>query len=247
MEGRLLVSDDGNLRVAHEALLRRWDRARDSLGGSPTPSCAGRGVADRWQPPSPACSELVAIGAGVATYFAIENADAARAALASELRAELRRLAPMAEQARQSGEREDAILLARYALIGDLATPQERPYTAEAAEALVRAVDPYRAQVLTLPGPADQFAAFVHDDAHVLTVGAQGRFAVWDAATGTPLFEPQDLGVMIRGVDVARDGASFLTAGSDGLARLWDGKTGKEIEKLPAREPTAHLLGQVQC
>jgi WD40 repeat protein len=28
---RLLVSDDGNLRVAHEALLRRWDRARDSL------------------------------------------------------------------------------------------------------------------------------------------------------------------------------------------------------------------------
>jgi hypothetical protein len=32
VNGRLLVSDDGHLRVAHEALLRRWDRARDSLG-----------------------------------------------------------------------------------------------------------------------------------------------------------------------------------------------------------------------
>jgi hypothetical protein len=29
--GRLLVSDDGKLRVAHDALLRRWERARDSL------------------------------------------------------------------------------------------------------------------------------------------------------------------------------------------------------------------------
>jgi WD40 repeat protein len=29
-EERLLVSDDGNIRVAHEALLRRWDLAKDS-------------------------------------------------------------------------------------------------------------------------------------------------------------------------------------------------------------------------
>ena len=31
VDGRLLVSDTGKLRMAHEALLRRWDRARDSL------------------------------------------------------------------------------------------------------------------------------------------------------------------------------------------------------------------------
>jgi formylglycine-generating enzyme required for sulfatase activity len=31
VNGRLLVSYGGNVRVAHEALLRRWERARDSL------------------------------------------------------------------------------------------------------------------------------------------------------------------------------------------------------------------------
>jgi hypothetical protein len=31
VDGRLLVSDDNNMRMAHEALLRRWSRARDSL------------------------------------------------------------------------------------------------------------------------------------------------------------------------------------------------------------------------
>jgi len=159
-----------------------------------------------------------------------EEARRAEAERDRALSADSRRLADAAAVFVES-DPERAVLLARYALIGDPAKPQERPYTSEAANVLLQALTLYRAHWLTLPGPADLHASFIFGGARVLTASKTGAWAIWDARTGERLAAHDENGGIIRHLEVADDGFAFLTA-AEGVARLWDGNSGEERQRF---------------
>jgi WD40 repeat protein len=128
-----------------------------------------------------------------------------------------------------------AIPFARYMLVDDLAEPQERPYTWQAANVLLRALGLYRNHLLDLPTPADTSATFILGGAQILTASNTGVWAVWDARTGARLAgrdEREDRRInKIKHLEVATDGTAFLTAWDD-TARLWDANSGEELQRF---------------
>ena len=184
----------------------------------------------------------LALAAGWQYWEADLQAEAAEAERDRALSSQSRRLAALANDLIDVNEYEAAILLARYALIGDLTNHQKRPYTWESADALFRALKPFRTQLLTLPEPADAFVSFIAGGTQVLTVQEKGGWSIWDARTGKRLrgFVEQR-GDRIRSVAIAGDEPLILTASHDG-ARLWNGKSDGEGKRFGPRDPNDRVL-----
>lgn len=74
---------------------------------------------------------------------------------------------------------------------------------------------------------------FFPDDDKVVTVGIDGTIRIWDTATGKSVMEMQ-AGVLMEGLDVARDGKWIATGTSTGAVSLWDPQAGTKIVDLNA-------------
>ena len=149
VDGRLLVSDGGKLRVAHEALLRRWERARGSLRrladaelrkarlqralaiAAAVVFLAVAGVAVWQGPRSPSRRgnrpSIKPRSPGRARESALHQTQIAEQARESAQRNEQRSFDALArifaERAWQAMERSDYPLAARYALAGARISP----------------------------------------------------------------------------------------------------------------------------
>lgn len=181
VNGRLLVSDGGKLRVAHEALLRRWERARDSL----------RKLADA-ELRKARLQRALAIAASV-VFLAVAGLAVRQTQIADEARESAQRneqrsfdaLARIfAERAWQAMEHSDYPLAARYAVAG------ARTSSANAGEfrsVLGRMLhDAGESRFLEgHKGPVTS-VAFSKDGTRVLSIGEDG-VRVWDAASGRTL------------------------------------------------------------
>lgn len=72
--------------------------------------------------------------------------------------------------------------------------------------------------------------AFRPDGAQVVSTGADGVIACWDAESGNRIFRLENV-EMAMSVAYAPDGSRFATGGADSFLRVRDGATGKEVWK----------------
>jgi WD40 repeat protein len=80
------------------------------------------------------------------------------------------------------------------------------------------------------------------DGARLAAAAVSGPVAVFDAATGKPVYEFQGHGFGTAAVAWQPGGQLVATAGQDGQARLWDSTTGREAKALDAGAAWAERL-----
>lgn len=184
-----------------------------------------------------------------------EAEEQARIALAERdeaLRSESRRDALLANEARRNQEYQAALKVALGALVG-VDTGEEsgqtgRPYTWEAAEALVRAMHPFYFAERTIKTRADDLLAFVDDGRKLLTISRNGSWVLWLAATGERLVTYNEGGPKLSpshwAVALAQDAGRFVTAHEDGGARLWsiDDATSIKVFQHPSRDSSNPVM-----
>lgn len=190
VEGRLLVSDGGKLRVAHEALLRRWERVQDSL----------RRLADaelrkaRLQRALAIAAAVVFLAvAGVAVWQGVEAQRQTQIAQEQEAEAKRQRdqalrtqslfLTDLSNQQIHNGDKAAGMLLALEALPDNDSQKQsqrERPYVVEAEASLYQSLDDKTRPVFTVEMSNERAvlsASFRPDRKVVVLIHTDGRCA----------------------------------------------------------------------
>src|SRR5262249_46782176 len=74
---------------------------------------------------------------------------------------------------------------------------------------------------------------FFPDDSRVATSGIDGTIRVWESATGESVSEI-NVGALIEGLDVSRDGKLIASGTISGAVALWDAETGNKVADLSA-------------
>lgn len=141
-------------------------------------------------------------------------------------------LADRANQAIADGDAATAILLALEAL-PDTQSNKQRPFVPEAEEVLFKAYHALR-EVVVLKDHAGPLrsASFTPDGKRLVTVSDDGTGRVWEAQTGTPLFELRGHRGPVRFVEFSPDSRYAVTTSPDTTARVWDVETGREVAVL---------------
>jgi WD40 repeat protein len=234
---RLLVSQDGSLRVAHEALLRRWDRARDSL--EPLVDAELRRARLRLVAAMAAALVflLVAVGAVWQWSVAQEQTRVAETELDRRLEADTVRLAEAARSESDEGRAGLGIQLATHALASHDEAKHARP------PSRWRAIDALAWSVSAGPLPLADLrhkewvisAAFSPDGQKVITASLDNTARLSDARDGRQLLVLQHEDAVIGAV-FSPDGQKVLTAMGDGPARIWDAATGAQLASLRRNE-----------
>ncbi len=73
---------------------------------------------------------------------------------------------------------------------------------------------------------------FGPDGSRIVVGNEDGTVAVWDTATGKPLFDLKGLAKGIASVAFSPDGKQFITGGHDRTLKMWDATTGSELRAL---------------
>lgn len=247
VNGRLLVSNEGNFRVAHEALLRRWDRARVSL----------KRLADA-ELQKARLRLLTAITS--ATVFLImgfiahhetqiarqQESEAKIQRLASEMRY-AESLIALGGSLRQSLRLTDAKdrYDEAYRVLGRLAAPT---FPADIGLWRTYLYAPPALNTLVEHSGAVYQVAFLPDSRHILSGGKDELLRQWDIATGRMIqtFPHSD---SIASIAVSHDGRLAATGTNGGKfgpeLRFLDLINGKELHTIRVGDKGEYSLDAV--
>jgi hypothetical protein len=218
--GRLLVSDDSRIRVAHEALLRRWDRARQSV----------ERIADaelrrtRLRTLVAAAAAFVFLATGVtAWYFYLSAEQQTRTAVANESRA----FSALSRVAIADGRPNQAAQLALAAWPRDDRDQHLR------LETTLRSLSKALAERLYLHqwrhnGPVNG-ALLSNDEIRILSWSSDGTLRWGNAATGQQIGPSMKHDGGVTGALLTKDETRILSWSIDGTLRLWDAVTSQQI------------------
>jgi WD40 repeat protein len=245
VNGRLIVRDaKGNLRIAHEAVLRHWRKSVDCLEAI---TDAELRKARLRQMALAAATVIFLLVAGLAGWFGWSANIAERVAQvnlaqakksAVEARAnESRALVALSEIAYEKSEYIDSVKLALAAWPRSL--DDTRPMLQAALNKLGKA---YLAQQQILPSMRHeggvQGAVFNADESRILTWSEDGTARLWNAATAKPIgdvMRHEGSDSAVKGAIFNADESRILTWSNDGTARLWNATTTQ-----PIGEPMRH-------
>ena len=228
VNGRLLVSDGSDLRVAHEALLRRWNRSRDSLRRL-ADAALRKARLRMFRAYAAAIVFLLVAGGAVGLWFEAERqAKIARQELDRRLEADTARLAQAARRQTDEGRPELGIQLGIIALASHAEARTPPPSRWRAIDALAWSISASPVPVANLRHKEwIMQTAFSPDGQKVVTASADGIIRLWDARTGRELLVLPHEGSLVRAA-FSPDGQKLLTASSSRL-HVWDTATGGQL------------------
>jgi WD40 repeat protein len=100
------------------------------------------------------------------------------------------------------------------------------PSTAEARNALLRALEYQRSLLILTHGAEVHRASFSAEGGRILTCGAEPTVRIWNAATGELLREIAETGEGVRICAFSPDGSAVATSAGGATLRLWDAASG---------------------
>lgn len=217
VEGRLLVTDGEAVRVAHEALLRRWTRAREALDR----------IAD-------VALRRARLRARVATIAA-----ASLLVLAGLLVASISRMWAAQNEVMQAGREQLSRQLSALSRLGDIERTDRRILlainafraspTLEARSALLSVMSETLpdAIVEVAPGFAATAVATGPNDQLMAAGNADGRLGLWDPKQRRWLLSRDAHDGMVATIAFSPNGDRIASGGADGRVRVWSSKTGE--------------------